>query len=372
MGLIRFLHASDLHFGSYQYHNSYRVGDFLRAFQQILDLAQKRQVHFVLLGGDVFDSQEILPGILTDIVLRLRRFQTETNHAIPIFTIEGNHDMRKHSRGHHIESGQSWIRVLHTMELITLLGDEDQKFRIAREIHVSNTRILGFRYFGQDTGSMLHGILNNIRHDPSFFTIMLAHFGIQGQMQGVPGMNITEVNPLHDRIQYLGLGHFHRGFTIGNWIFNPGSIEVNSVMETNFTRGVFFVEISDSKSEVNRIHASLIPLRNRTYIYHEITVNSNIRSQSIMEQALKEQLTNKIPLYRDNVNFSNPSIPVLLLTIRGRLTFSTQTINLDQLKAFLFKHFALVDIQIFDKRNSSEILSRNLDTFLVKRKIEIL
>jgi len=49
-----FIHASDIHLGSNQYRNDFRAYDFIRAFQEILDLGLIHHVDFILLGGDVF------------------------------------------------------------------------------------------------------------------------------------------------------------------------------------------------------------------------------------------------------------------------------------------------------------------------------
>ena len=63
-----FIHASDLHLGSHQYRNEERATDFIDALKQILYLARFHGVDFILLGGDIFNSLEILPGKLTEIV----------------------------------------------------------------------------------------------------------------------------------------------------------------------------------------------------------------------------------------------------------------------------------------------------------------
>ena len=44
-------------------------------------------------------------------------------------------------------------------------------------------------------------------------------------------------------MDYLALGHIHKNYTYGDWIFNPGSIEANSVEEVDFDRGVYLVDI---------------------------------------------------------------------------------------------------------------------------------
>ncbi len=72
--VVRFIHASDIHIGSQQYRNEYRADDFIRAFQEILELAISYHVDFILLGGDVFTSLEMLPGKLDKIVNILKDF----------------------------------------------------------------------------------------------------------------------------------------------------------------------------------------------------------------------------------------------------------------------------------------------------------
>ena len=110
--VTRFIHASDIHLGSHQYRNEYRSDDFIRAFQEILELAIKNYVDFVLLGGDVFTSLEMLPGKLIKIVKILKDFKEFTNESILIIAIEGNHDIRKFSRGFRFERrGQSMVKT---------------------------------------------------------------------------------------------------------------------------------------------------------------------------------------------------------------------------------------------------------------------
>ena len=97
--LTKFIHASDIHLGSHQYRNEDRANDFINAFEEILTNAVLHQVDFILLGGDVFTSLEMLPGKLTRVVDLLNDFKYETENKILIIAIEGNHDIRKFSKG---------------------------------------------------------------------------------------------------------------------------------------------------------------------------------------------------------------------------------------------------------------------------------
>jgi len=116
---VQFIHASDIHLGSHQYRNDYRADDFIHIFQEILQLAITYHVDFILLGGDVFTSLEMLPGKLDKIVKILKDFYQHTNETISIIAIEGNHDIRKFSRGVRFkQQGQSWLKLIASLGLI--------------------------------------------------------------------------------------------------------------------------------------------------------------------------------------------------------------------------------------------------------------
>lgn len=94
---VKFIHASDIHLGCKQYRNTHRSNDFIHAFQEILSLACSHKVDFIILGGDVFTSIDMLPGNLNRIIDILTDFKD--NSSIPIIAIEGNHDIRRYSKG---------------------------------------------------------------------------------------------------------------------------------------------------------------------------------------------------------------------------------------------------------------------------------
>ena len=118
---VRFIHASDLHLGTGQYQSPERADDFLKILKRILDLAINKKVSFIILGGDVFGSLDILPEQLRKIVNIIKDFKKKTQNSIKIIAIEGNHDIRKYSRGAKIKRRQSWLRFLQDLDLLILL-----------------------------------------------------------------------------------------------------------------------------------------------------------------------------------------------------------------------------------------------------------
>ena len=165
---VKFIHASDIHLGAVQYRNEHRSNDFIQAFQEILELAIIHQVNFILLAGDIFTSLEILPGKLTKIVNLLKDFKEFSNGSILIITIEGNHDIRKFSRGVRFERrGQSWLKLLNSLGLIILLDANletpledifklyNSQTKKGGKIQIKNVMIYGTRYLGEKPISLL-------------------------------------------------------------------------------------------------------------------------------------------------------------------------------------------------------------------------
>jgi DNA repair exonuclease SbcCD nuclease subunit len=66
-------------------------------------------------------------------------------------------------------------------------------------------------------------------------------------------------------VDYLALGHIHKNYELEGWIFNPGSIEANSMEESSFARGVYLVDIQKDKIQAelkqDYYQRSLIRLR---------------------------------------------------------------------------------------------------------------
>ena len=368
---VQFIHASDIHLGSQQYRNDYRADDFIRVFQEILELAIAYRVDFILLGGDVFTSLEILPGKLDKIVNILKDFYEYTNETISIIAIEGNHDIRKFSRGVRFKQrGQSWLKLLASLGLIILLDANLEappmemfkpynfKTRKGGKIQIKNVMIYGTRYLGEKPISYLSKIRKGIQNDDGLFHILIQHFGIEGQMKNVPGINIDYIQPLKHRIDYLALGHFHKQFIVDGWIYNPGSPEAVCSIDTSFKRGVFLVEIIGKEKHIKKVH--MIRLNNRNYLWETIICKSYRNKFDFYKyiiQKLKQSLKTLIP----NIEPSNSMMPVLFLILKGLKPSKSCNIKEKELSSLILDEIPLVDVKIYRKFTNS---SKSLDKYL--------
>jgi len=370
ISLTKFIHTSDIHLGSHQYRNEDRANDFINAFEEILTIGVLHQVDFLLLGGDVFTSLDMLPGMLTKVVNLLNNFKNE--NQILIIAIEGNHDIRKFSRGQRFKKrGQSWLKLLASLGLIILLDadvelppDEmfkeyDFKTRKGGKIRINDVIIYGTRYL-QNPAEYLLKLRNGIIEDDKLFHILLQHFGIEGQMEHVPGVNYRKIQILKDRVNYLALGHFHLQFVLDDWIFNPGSSEATCSPDFLFKRGIFLVSITKNETYTKSVRK--IRLTNRTSRWEQVYFRTEFRNKEKMHeyiiQKLKKSFERDKNLNRNPLNIQNP---VLFLVLKGRKPIARCKINKKELTQLICENLPVVDVRIYPK--FSKFL-KTLDIFI--------
>jgi len=371
--ITKFIHASDIHLGSHQYRNEDRANDFISAFEEILSKAIIHQVDFVLLGGDVFTSLEMLPGKLTKIVNLLNDFKAKTDGRILIIAIEGNHDIRKFSRGVRFSSrGQSWLKFLAGLGLIVLLDadinapPEDMfkpyNFRVRKggKIQVKNVVIYGTRYLKERPEDYLLTLKEGIIKDDGNFHILLQHFGIKGQMEQVPGVNYERIKHLKERVNYLALGHYHLQFILEDWVYNPGSSEAACSTDFSFKRGAFLVTISKEDKYIKEVKK--IQLHNRAYRWKIIYFKTEFRTKEKIYEYIICKLKRSFDLGKNySKDPSNIQIPVLFLVLKGKKPFYRCKIDTKELTQIIYENLPIVDVKIYQK--FSDFLIK-IDTFI--------
>jgi DNA repair exonuclease SbcCD nuclease subunit len=248
----RFLHLADVHLGFDRYDSRERTKDFFLAFQDALEkYAIAPRVDFVLIAGDLFEHRNLQPHILNQAQVCLQRLREE---GIPVLAIEGNHDNRPFG------TRTSWLRYLADWDLVYLL--EPGNPSLGEPIYESwnphnkrggymdldcGVRVLGSYWYGSSAPRAISTLAEAIQKLPAgpAHTVMMFHHGMEGQIARYQGaLAYGSLLPLkHAGVDYLALGHIHKNYTVENWIYNPGSVEANSIEESQFERGVYLVEI---------------------------------------------------------------------------------------------------------------------------------
>ena len=357
---LTFIHASDIHLGSQQYRNSHRADDFIRAFQEILKLAIFKNVDFIILGGDVFTSLEMLPGKLTNIVNILNNFNNKTKGTIPIIAIEGNHDIRKFSRGQRFtKRGQSWLKLLSTLNLIVLLETDleappnemfqeyNKETKRGGKIKIKNAIIFGTQYISQTPEKYILKFKKAIKRENGSFHILLQHFGIQGQMENVPGVTYHRILPLKESVDYLALGHFHLQFILEGWIYNPGSSEAACSMDSSYKRGVFLVEVLGEGPFTKRIHS--IRLNNRKHIWDTVSFPKQLKNKDEVKNFILKRLKLSLNHLKTDLKPVNPQMPILYLVLKGLKPLGSSKVDIKAASKIILENFPVVDVRIYQK-----------------------
>lgn len=368
----KFIHASDLHLGAHQFRNEYRANDFINAFQEILQLSIQYNLDFIVLGGDVFTSLELLPGRMAEIINLIREFRKSTEEKIPIITIEGNHDIRKFSMGKRFrERGQSWLKVLASLGLIVLLDADlnngvDELFKeydftegIGGKIKIKDSIIYGTRYLGEKPTLELEKISKGINRDNGCFNVLLQHFGIEGQMENVPGLECEQILTLRDKVDYLALGHFHKPFILDDWIYNPGSTEAACTSDHSFDRGVFLVEVLKNHSISKKVRK--IKLKNRAHKWQAIKIPFEYYNSSDLYDFIIKKLKYKLKHLNSTINPSDLRMPILYLILKGIKPATSCKIKDSDLSKKILEQLPVVDVRIYKQFSKA---SKTLDAYL--------
>lgn len=263
---IRFLHLADVHLGYRQYNLTQRENDFFLSFEDALrryalpnEPKGPPQVDFVVIAGDLFDSRQLEPVTLSRATTALSALR---EHQIPVFAIEGNHDARKR------DQSPCWYDFLCEQELMIFLRDTyDQEAVHLRpwDPHTKqggyfdlgeHVRIIGSHWYGASSSKVIHPFAKAIAAlPPKPFNLLMFHGGLSDYVNDLSGgVDYDVMLRLRPHVQYLALGHIHKQYSAGNWLFNPGSLEVSKSREYEEPHGAYLVEISFPDASLRVTH----------------------------------------------------------------------------------------------------------------------
>jgi DNA repair exonuclease SbcCD nuclease subunit len=249
--MARFLHIADVHLGFDHYNNRSRTKDFYLALHDVLQkYAIDAKVDFVVVAGDLFEHRMIQPAILAQ---AKDCFEPVKAAGIPVLAIEGNHDNRPYG------TRTNWLQYLADDGLVMLLEPTTGEAGVLYEPWdgmvggyvdlACGVRVCGSSWYGSSAPKAVATLADAIAQLPTHDgpTVMLFHHGLEGQIARYQGaLRYDDLLPLQKAgVNYLALGHIHKSYAVEGWIFNPGSLEANSIQEADFDRGAFFVEISN-------------------------------------------------------------------------------------------------------------------------------
>jgi DNA repair protein SbcD/Mre11 len=318
--MAKFLHIADIHLGFDHYDNRDRTQDFFRALEDVLlKYAVGEQVDFVIIAGDLFEHRTIQPAVLNQAKICLMHLQAA---GIPAIAIEGNHDNRPYG------TQTNWLKYLADDGLLILLEPEAIDGQVVYEPWNAEeqfggyidlpcgVRVLGSQWYGSSAPKMIQTLADAIAALPpqDGQTIMLFHHGLEGQIARYQGaLRYNDLLPLKQvGVDYLALGHIHKSYVEQDWIFNPGSLEANSVEEATYDRGALLVEFRDQE-----IHWEL---KKDYYQRRIIRLKLNTKGNELVDQ-LQSSILALVEAAIQTKEIQSEAKPIVELRIEGTVGF---------------------------------------------------
>jgi DNA repair exonuclease SbcCD nuclease subunit len=329
--------------------------------------AADQGVDFAVFSGDLFHNKDVDALALSDAERCLDRFQDE---GIPVAAIQGNHDDNLY------KEDLNWLEYLHRRGKLIFLeaefgdgetfepyqSDPAERGTSAGFVDFDGVRVFGLQYLGSSLESRLGDVAEGIRsaneeHGEPERTVLLGHFGIEGQVPKMSGLEYSKLKPLKEVVDYLGVGHLHKQYSIADWVYSPGSLEVHNIREDSNDLGYYTVEASDSGFEPEHHLA-----KRRPFFTVEFSVDG-YESPEKLEQGLEEQVEELIPELREKQDKEiyrargERRQPVVYLRLTGLLEFSRGRLDVDAVQSIVEQGLDPVHIQVRDTTETKDAIS---------------
>jgi len=363
-----FIHVADTHLGYEQYGVRERFNDFSRTFWNIIEDAERRNVDFVVIAGDLFNKRAIDAQTLIHAIEGLKKLK-ERN--IPVIAIEGNHD-RSYYR-----DGVSWLQFLCYSGFITLLAPvmQDGIPKITAwqpesmlgayvDLLDGRLRVYGLPWQGAATVRSMEGMaqaMTAIRAEEDTagveYRLLMMHTGVEGivaRIQGLPSM--AHFQPLHTCVDYLALGHVHKPYEFDGWMYNPGSTETCGAEEAQWDRGYYYVKIDTDEPEriidparKERVHhAEHIKSKRRPFVRYDLRVDA-LADPDALYARLEDYCR------REGARYQGAEMqPLVLIQMIGTLGFDAGALDQPRMEEMVRNHFQALYVRIDNNTNDQD------------------
>lgn len=268
---INIIHTGDIHIGR-EFKNfdkefaNIRQIEIKNTFLNILDIAQKEKVDFLLIAGDIFDNNYTTVAELKEIGNRLGRMQD-----INIIICAGNHDP--------IIDRTSNFNVITWPDNVYIFNEDNDRFVFEDK----NTIIWGYSWNGKEIEKSKY---DSIHLDEEYINIFMVHGDVNLSCNPFSRDNLG-------RFDYVALGHIHK-HSIGDKIVYCGSPEPLDFGELG-EHGIVEVAVSKYSCRINHR-----PIAKREYIISEIDIDETMMMGDIVSSInqLDDEISRQNNMYR--------------------------------------------------------------------------
>ena len=373
--MLMLTHIADTHLGHRQYGLKQREDDMVSttrsAFQEMVE---ERETDAILLPGDLFHSRDLRPKVLDQAEQELSRLPDD----VPVLVSRGNHDENLTPRE------VTWLNYLHRRgHIVFLKADLEVDPETAQfepydsgnpgdcagfyDLEVAEfdrpVRVFGLQWRGARTGQALGQVANGIRdtnaeHGEPAFTVLLAHFGMEDEVPTLGGtVTHAELRDVKEVVDYLALGHIHKRYDAGGWIYNPGSPEAHNTREgrSEWEHGYYSIRLSPNRSETDSnmvgfdVEHHLTKRRPYYRLAFDVTAYD---SPGDLETAFQEEVRGEWAAMREYCGRDEftargePRSPMIDLRFTGTLQFSRGDFRTDELAAWVEDECEALHVQV--------------------------
>jgi DNA repair protein SbcD/Mre11 len=338
--MVKFAHIADVHLGGWRNDALKELSD--QTFTKAIDICIEKQVDFVLIAGDLFNTS--LPGV-ERIKKTIEKFRELKENNIPLYYIAGSHDFSP--------SGKTMLDVVEKAGLginvakgsVDDAGRLNLKFTQDPKTIVKMTGVIGKR--GMLDKSYYEALNLEPLEAETGFKIFLLHTALSElKPPGYENMESSPVSFLPKDFDYYAAGHVHvrqvKDLENYGTIVYPGPLFPNNFKELEQGLGGFYI-YDGGKEGTDKLE--FIP------VHLAQTFNTNIdcndRTPEQVEQDLKDKLYNR--------DLSNT---IVLVRMKGTLLKGKPSdINLQN----IMHHLVQSQKALVVLKNTSKLLSRDFE-----------
>lgn len=200
MSNIKFIHCADIHLGSIvnindvnksiiEGESDFYIEDVLK---KIVDLAIEENIDFILLSGDIFDTENL--DVRIDKMFLLECMRLKENH-IKLYIIAGNHDPLDEKK--YLFSLPDNVYVFRGEKVSNVYYEKNSKKVV---------NIIGISYRKRYIKENLIDDFNELKED-NLLNIAMLHTALDGNEKYAP-CTIEQLK--RSKIEYWALGHIHK------------------------------------------------------------------------------------------------------------------------------------------------------------------
>ncbi len=302
MTKVKFIHTADLHldtpFKGLSHWNSDLASKLkdatFKSFRKIVDLCLQEKIDFLVISGDIFDSENKSLAAQLKFVTELKRLSEK---EIPTYFICGNHDPLS-----------SWLEILQLPENVFRFKSTEVERFTYQKSDQPIADIYGISFQNKIVKNNLAHSYQLINSNPSPISIAVLHgtVGTPGPHEDYAPFKIEDITD--KGFDYWALGHIHKRQIVQErnpTIVYPGNSQGRDFGETG-TKGCYLIEITQNEApKIKFVPTHLIR-------FEEIQVDLTGKDKiDELRDSLQEAITH-LDDYEENTNY------ILRITFKGR------------------------------------------------------